>query len=67
MTHLSIDNALFDDANGVGNACESGNFRCGDADGNGTVYTRDARLIQRVVVGLLPGSALTCDGGVSSP
>lgn len=47
----------FDD---IGNACEAGQYFCGDFDGNGRLNTIDARLIQRCSVGLLD-CTLTCD------
>ena len=50
--------------NGRGDACE-----CGDFDGNGSVNTSDARLIQRCAVGNFECVALadvTCDGDVNS-
>ncbi|MEM7084459.1 MAG: FG-GAP-like repeat-containing protein [Pseudomonadota bacterium] len=49
--------------------CVVGEFECPmtcDVTGHGDCNTNDARLIQRFSVGGIPGSALSCAGGVPS-
>jgi len=48
------------DTDGIGDACETGLFFCGDFDHNGRLNTLDARLIQRCSVGDLD-CQVTCD------
>ncbi len=49
--------------------CSVGEIGCSntcDVTGDNVCNTNDARLIQRFSVGILPGSALSCDGGLAS-
>ncbi len=48
------------DNNGIGDACENGQYLCGDFNRDGSVNTIDTRLIQRCSVGIIE-CANTCD------
>ncbi len=48
------------DADGIGDACENGQYLCGDFNKDGNVNTIDTRLIQRCSVGIIE-CASTCD------